>query len=189
MSTGGFSFDFDKIMDEALKFAEGFRESFDPQKMREGPGCGPFGCGPEGGPFGKGPFPGGPFGRQADFFPSYMYPPANFYLTPDRRLVLEFALAGFEEKDLSVQFRGDSLLFSAKAPPVQDDAGVQYFKHRLKMRDIEEQRYYVPTDRFDQGRAEAAFHDGLLRIVIPPREGPTQDSGIKVNIRTGPSPQ
>jgi len=173
MTAGGFPFDFEKVFDEAFKFAENCRDSFDPreagERMREGCGCGPF-------------------GRQADFFPSYMYPPTNFYLTPDKKLVLELALAGFEEKDLSVQFRGDSLLFSARAPQAQDDAGVQFFKHRLKMRDIEEQRYYVPTDRYDQGRAEAKFRNGLLRIVVPPREEAAQDPGIKVNIRTGEDP-
>jgi HSP20 family protein len=172
MTTKGFPFDFEKVLDEAFKFAEGFRESFDPQAAREA------------GERVRDGFCGGPFGRQADFFPSYLYPPANFYLTPEKKLVLELALAGFQEKDLNVQFRGDSLVFSARAPQAPDEAGVQYFKRRLKMRDVEEQRYYVPTDRFDQGRTQATFRDGLLRIVVPPREGTAQEPGIKVTIRT-----
>ena len=57
--------------------------------------------------FGRGPF-GNP-----DYYPAYMYPPSTIYLTREKKLVVELALAGFEEKDISVQFRGDHLLFSA----------------------------------------------------------------------------
>jgi HSP20 family protein len=177
MTAKGFPFDFEKVLDEAFRFTENFRESFDPQKAREAAERMRDG------------FCGGTFGGQTDFFPSYQYPPANFYLTPRKELVLELALAGFDEKDVSVQFRGDSLLFSAKAPQTPDDAGVQYFKRRLKMRDIEEQRYYVPTDRFDQGKAEAGFHNGLLRIVVPPRQEGEAQPGIRVSIRTGQDPR
>ena len=52
--------------------------------------------------FGRGPF-GNP-----DYYPAYMYPPSTIYLTREKKLVLEIALAGFEEKDISVQFRGRS---------------------------------------------------------------------------------
>ena len=69
----------------------------------------------------------------------------------------------FHEKDITVQFRGDHLLFSASAPRVEEsDESVQYFKRRLKLKDIEEQRYYVPADKFDQAGAQARFHNGLL---------------------------
>ncbi len=37
-------------------------------------------------------------------------------LVGSEKLVFEFALAGFDEKEISVQFRGDYLIFSAKAP-------------------------------------------------------------------------
>ena len=174
MTNRVFTFDLGRIMDEAFKFAESFGEAFDhdaraAEKMRTAAEQ-----------FGRGPF-GNP-----DYYPAYMYPPATIYLTREKKLVLELALAGFEEKDISVQFRGDHLLFSAKAPaPVENDEGVQYFKRRLKLKDIEEQRYYVPAEKFDQAGTQARFHNGLLRLVVPPREQPETGDEIRIRIRTG----
>ena len=175
MTNRMFTFDLGRIMDEAFKLAEGFGEELHrdaAEKMREAAEH-----------FGRGPF-GNP-----DYYPAYLYPPATVYLTRDKKLVVEIALAGFEEKDISVQFRGDHLLFSARAPqPAEPDEGVQYFKRRLKLKDIEEQRYYAPADKFDQAGTQARFHNGLLRIVIPPREQPETGEEITINIRTGDEP-
>ena len=171
MTNRVFTFDLGRIMDEAFKFAESFGEEFGQdaaEKMRQAAEH-----------FGRGPF-GNP-----DYYPAYMYPPSTIYLTREKKLVLEVALAGFEEKDISIQFRGDHLLFSAKAPrAVEAEEGVQYFKRRLKLKDIEEQRYYVPADKFDQAGTEARFRNGLLRIVVPPREQPETGEEIRINIRT-----
>ena len=114
-----------------------------------------------------------------------MYPPSTIYLTRDKKLVVELALAGFEEKDLTVQFRGDHLIFSAKAPRgPEGEEGVQYFKRRLKLKDIEEQRYYVPADKFNQSGTQAVFHNGLLRLTVPPREQPETGEEIRIHIST-----
>jgi HSP20 family molecular chaperone IbpA len=171
MTNRVFTFDLGRIMDEAFKFAESFGETFDhdvAEKMRhaaEQLGRGPFG--------------------NPDYYPAYMYPPATICLTREKKLVFELALAGFEEKDITVQFRGDHLLFSAKAPaPAESDEGTQYFKRRLKLKDIEEQRYYVPAEKFDQAGTQARFHNGLLRLVVPPREQPETGEEIRIPIRT-----
>jgi len=172
MTNRVFTFDLGRIMDEAFKFAESFGESFGAdaaEKMRQAAEH-----------FGKGPF-GNP-----DYYPAYMYPPSTISLTRDKKLVMEIALAGFEEGDISVQFRGDHLLFSARAPRGgESEEGVQYFKRRLKLKDIEEQRYYVPADKFDQAGTQANFHNGLLRLVVPPREQPETGEEIRIQIRTG----
>jgi len=172
MTNRVFTFDLGRIMDEAFKFAESIGETFDhdivAEKMRhaaEQLGRGPFG--------------------NPDYYPAYMYPPATICLTREKKLVLELALAGFEEKDITVQFRGDHLLFSAKAPvPAESEEGVQYFKRRLKLKDIEEQRYYVPAEKFDQAGTQARFHNGLLRLVVPPRDQPETGEEIRIRIRT-----
>jgi HSP20 family molecular chaperone IbpA len=172
MTNRVFTFDLGRIMDEAFKCAESFGDVFDERtaermrKMAEQCGRGPFG--------------------NPDYYPSYMYPPATIYLTRDKKFVMEIALAGFEEKDLNIQFRGDNLIFSAKAPRSEEpEEGAQFFKRRLKVKDIEEQRYYVPADKFDQAGTKASFHNGLLRVVVPPREQPSTGEEIHINIKTG----
>ena len=121
--------------------------------------------------------------ENVDYYPRYSYPPANVYLTQDREMVLEFALAGFAEADIDLQFRGDYLILNAKAPERDDDpVEVRYFKRKLKLKDIENQKYYVPEDKFDREKVKASFKNGLLTARIPSR-GPVEDKeGVKVNI-------
>jgi len=170
--------DLGQIMDEAFRAFEQFGESFGSEARHAAEQAAEHvrrateSCG------GRGPF--------ADCYPAYLYPPANVYLTPEKQFVIELALAGFDEKDISVQFKGDYLVFSAKGPeaPASDER-TQWFKRRLRLRDIEEQRYFVPADRFEQASSQATFKNGLLRIVVPPRESPAAPEGIKIDIRTG----
>ena len=171
MTNRVFTFDLGRIMDEAFKFAESLGDAIDHEavdKMRQAAEQ-----------LGRGPF-GSP-----DYYPAYLYPPATIYLTREKKMVFEMALAGFEEKDIKVQFRGDHLLFSASSPRLPDsEEGLQYFKRRLKLKDIEEQRFYVPSEKFDQAATQATFHNGLLRLVVPPREQPETGDEIRISIRS-----
>jgi HSP20 family protein len=174
MTEKTFTFDLGKIMDEAFRVAQNFGEAFG-EKMTEG-------------------FPSAEEMREhfrdkfkwhshGDFYPYYSYPPMNIFLAKDKSLVFEIALAGFDEKDIDLQFKGDYLHFTAKAPKAaEEEEGIQYFKRRLKLKGIDEQRYYVPEDKFDRDKVEARFKDGLLRIVIPAREEEKEPDGIKVRI-------
>jgi molecular chaperone IbpB/HSP20 family protein len=119
---------------------------------------------------------------QTDYYPSYSYPPMNVYLTKEKELVFEFALAGFKESDISIEFQGDYMIFSAKGPELEPQDDVKYFKRRLKFKDIENQRYYVPEDKFDRESARAVFKNGVLHVTVPPREEVQNKEGIKVDI-------
>ncbi|MBN2551786.1 MAG: Hsp20/alpha crystallin family protein [Spirochaetales bacterium] len=176
MTEKTFTFDLGKIMDEAFRVAESFGEAFG-EKVAEG-----FPSAEEMREHFRDKFKWHSYG---DFYPYYSYPPMNIFLNRDKSLVFEIALAGFEEKDIDLQFKGDYLHFSAKAPAAaEEQEGIQYFKRRLKLKSIDEQRYYVPEDKFDRGRVEARFNDGLLRVVIPSREEEKDRQGIKVRIVT-----
>ena len=168
---------FDEIFEAAQSFTNEFQRNFNP---REGE------CGR------RGPFAKGSFDEHVDYYPNYSYPPMNVYMTADRSMIFEFALAGFDEKDLSLSFQGDYMVFSAK---VNDDFGFdlsqdenkeplvpRYFKRRLKMRDIEKQKYYVPLDKYAQEAVKAFYKNGILRVSIQPKDEPDQSDGIKIEI-------
>ncbi|MBN2050148.1 MAG: Hsp20/alpha crystallin family protein [Spirochaetales bacterium] len=124
-----------------------------------------------------------PFAEGMDYYPTYSYPPVNVYLTEKKQLVLEFALAGFEEKDISLEFQGDYLVFSAKAPEEQpEDERIRYFKKRLKLKDIRDQHYYAPEDKFNREQVKAVFKNGILKVTIPPNQEYETKDGIKVEI-------
>jgi len=96
---------------------------------------------------------------------------------------LEFALAGFEENDINLQFQGDYMVLSAK--PSSDfgkQEDLRYFKRRLKFKEIVEQKYYVPENKFDREKVKAVFKNGILKITIPPKAGYTPEDGIKIEI-------
>ena len=96
MSNKSFTFDLGRIMDDAFEWAQDFSEHF--QRGMRGAG-----------------FPGAEelgeklkdrFKCYEDLYPHYDYPPANIYLTREKSLVFEIALAGFEEQGISLEFRG-----------------------------------------------------------------------------------
>jgi HSP20 family molecular chaperone IbpA len=172
---------FDEIFEAAQDFKDEFHRNFG-SGMAEGCGRGHFGSG---GIFGK-----NFFDENTDFYPNYSYPPMNVYMTADRSMIFEFALAGFDERDISLSFQGDYMVFSAKiredagigdTPPPPDD-NVRYFKRRLKMKDIEKQKYYVPLDKYAQDQVKAVYKNGILKVSVPPKDEPDQNDGIKIEI-------
>ncbi|MCL2093403.1 MAG: Hsp20/alpha crystallin family protein [Treponema sp.] len=156
-------FDLGNIFDEIFEAAENFRHEFR-QNFKEAD----------------------IFNDNTDYYPSYSYPPMNVLITGDRSLIFEFALAGFEEKDISLSFLGDHMIFSAVLPQLNSppEEGIRYFKRRLKMKDIEKQKYFVPLDKYAQDKVKAVFKNGILKVTIPPKEEPDQNEGIKIEILT-----
>jgi HSP20 family molecular chaperone IbpA len=163
---------FDEIFEAAHNLSDEFQRNFNPL----GNGMGTGGCGSR-----------GAFDEHIDFYPNYSYPPMNVYMTADRSLIFEFALAGFDEKDISLSFQGDYMVFSAK---ISEDTGfdlsqeenIRYFKRRLKMKDIEKQKYYAPLDKYAQEKVKAVYKNGILKVTIPPKDEPEQNEGIKIEI-------
>lgn len=159
-------FDIGRIMDEIFAAAEDFTNAFTDTV---------------GGPWGRGR--GFHWKWDKDFYPAYSYPPTNVYMKDDKTIVFEFALAGFHEGDITLEFKGDHLVFSARAPEdATPSENVRYFKRRLKFKDISGQKYYVPADKFDRDKVKAVFKNGILRVTIPPHEEVTEQETIKVNI-------
>jgi len=159
---------FDEIFEAAQDFHKEFRRNFNPRGQSEG-------------------FPW-VFDESVDYYPNYSYPPMNVFMTADRSLIFEFALAGFEEKDINLSFQGDYMVFSAimsadsAEPPSAEN--IRYFKRRLKMKDIEKQKYFVPLDKYAQDKVKAVFRNGILRVAIPPKDEPDTNNGIKIEIVT-----
>jgi HSP20 family molecular chaperone IbpA len=76
-------------------------------------------------------------------------------------------------------------VFSAAIPvaesPVAEE-NLRYLKRRLKMKDIEKQKYFVPLDKYAQEKVKAVFRNGILKVSIPPKDEPDQNEGIKIEI-------
>ncbi|MFQ3546707.1 MAG: Hsp20/alpha crystallin family protein [Termitinemataceae bacterium] len=165
---------FDEIFEAAQNFSDEFQKNFGQYGERFAERPSPFGD--------QGPFSFG-HDENVDYYPNYSYPPMNVYMQSDRTLVFEFALAGFDEKNINLSFQGDYMVFSAKInPEYQLDENIRYFKRRLKLKDIEKQKYYVPLDKFDQEKVKAVYRNGILKVSIPPKEDTSATEGIKIEI-------
>jgi len=171
---------FDEICEAARNFQNEFHRNF-----------GQYGPADTGFTYGNFPFGKQFFDENTDFYPNYSYPPMNAFMMQDRTLVFEFALAGFNEKDINLSFQGDYMVFSAtintndstdSTEKIPNEENVRYFKKRLKMKDIEKQKYYVPMDKYVQEKVKAVFKNGILRVCIPPKDEPDNCDGIRIEI-------
>ena len=184
---------FDELFDAADKFHSEFKKNFTYDSGFRGPRpCGTF-------------F----FDENTDYYPGFSYPPMNIFLTEDKSLVFEFALAGFDEKNITLSFQGDYMIFSARIGEDTEngngaangngaedsgeenaergsagngDQGVHYLKRRLKLKDIDKQKYFVPLDKYDHEKVRAVFKNGILRVTIPPRPETTRAEGVTIAI-------
>jgi len=161
-----FFYDVGQILDEVFERANEFKNAF-----KEGfpPFCGE----------GEGRFC---WGENVDFYPYYTFPPSNIYLTDKRELVLEFALAGYSENDIKLEFQGDYLVLTAKPPVYEDNANYKYFKRRLKFKEIQAQKYHAPERRFARDKVKAVFKNGILKVTIPPCEDLAPAEGVRIEI-------
>jgi HSP20 family molecular chaperone IbpA len=146
----------DEVFDAAKSFGANFQNMGENLHINTGPGAKTwFDLGQD---------------ENADYYPGYSYPPMNIYLTSARGMVFELALAGFDEKDISLTFQGDYMVFSAKIS-LED-----------LPEDVEKQKYYVPADKFAQDRVRAIFRNGILKVTIPPKDESDASQGIKIEI-------
>jgi HSP20 family molecular chaperone IbpA len=155
--------DLGKLMDEIFSAAEDFTSAFT-DRMQFSPGDKAWRWNKE-------------------YYSAYPYPAASIYITDDKTLVFEFAIAGFAEKDVDLEFKGDYMVFSGTVPEdLKEPEGVRYFKRRLKRKSFSDQRYYVPADKFDRDHVRAVYKNGMLTVTIPPRDVQPQSEGVKINI-------
>ncbi len=118
-----------------------------------------------------------------NYYSVYPFPPANIYMLNDKTMVLEFAFAGYRDEDISLEFQGDYMVLSARAPnPDVDAEEVIFFNRRLKYKSIDDQKYFVPEDKFDRDNAKAVFKNGILRVSVPAREEVQNPAGVKIEI-------
>lgn len=107
-----------------------------------------------------------------DYYPFYNNPPLNLYLSEDKSLIFEFGLPGFIKSDINIEFEDDYMIFSAVLSNLYSTGGDnRYFKKKVKLGNIEKQKYYVPAERFNREECDIKMKNGLLRVVIPAVEG------------------
>ena len=147
---------------------------------------------------------GGEFGggaeKNANDYCAFPYPRANIYKCADRHFVFEFELAGFSESDIDLSFQGDYMVLSVKPAAGTAGAGAAdtggngrpgsgaaettdfYLRRDLQFLPIENRRFFVPAEEYNQEAVKAVFKNGLLSISIPPQKSPENKNSVRIEI-------
>ena len=103
-------------------------------------------------------------------FPSHLkqstqgYPVADIYRDDDGSTVLEFALAGFKRKELTIDVQPDKRSITIKGTADEDNLK----RSRIARRNFEK-TYVNYDDNLDLTQASASFENGLLSVRVPQR--------------------
>jgi HSP20 family molecular chaperone IbpA len=119
--------------------------------------------------------------------------PFNVYTLKDKKdLFFEIAVAGYDNKDVSVDFDGDYMIVSLASHKDSDivngpagttysKSGKQYIVSGLK-RGKCTLHYFVPKKFYNQDNTEANIENGILKITVP-AEKKIETKRIEVKVR------
>lgn len=96
------------------------------------------------------------------------FPPCNISTDKEGTIKFEFALAGYDEKDLNVNVEDDKLVITAERGEDEVDEEEAFLHHGIRAREFK--AVYPIGTRFDTTQAQAAFRNGLLIVHIPVAE-------------------
>lgn len=97
------------------------------------------------------------------------FPPVDVIVNNNKDIIFKFALAGYEEDSIELEFEGDYMILTLD--PQRDQLGEdEHYLRRGIKKSQARPKYYVPGGLYDQDKAEAKFTKGLLVVTIPSDE-------------------
>ena len=99
------------------------------------------------------------------------FPLTNAFLDKETKDInLSLALAGYKKRELSVKVEGTMLVISGKKEKSEEELKtMKEVLHEIKFKDFEA-KYKVPEGKYELGKLDVSFEDGLLNINIPAKE-------------------
>lgn len=103
--------------------------------------------------------------------------PYNVFVNEYGDTTLEFALVGFDKKDINVSLKGQKLTVEAKQKKNEDEK--QYVHRKICQRSIK--KVFDLSDRADIKSIKSNYKNGLLTVIIPVNEKEKEEVQIKVD--------
>lgn len=105
-----------------------------------------------------------------DSYPASQFPPVNVEIDEETKdLFFTFALAGYSGDEIKLEFEGDYMELSSEIIAKEKDKKL-FIKKGIKKSSFS-CKYPVLMSKYDTEKAEASFRDGLLKVMVPAREG------------------
>lgn len=92
------------------------------------------------------------------------FPPCNIRTDKDKNLHLEFAVAGYEEKEIGLSYEKDYLTVTVN-PEKKEDEEFKYIRRGIK-RGKASTKVWVPASLYDQASIKASIKNGILTVAI-----------------------
>ena len=102
--------------------------------------------------------------------------PYDIYKDADDNVILEFALVGLDQKDISVSVSGQTLKIEAGSK--QDNDSAEFYHKKISRRSIK--KHFTLHQNVDKDAIEAEYKNGLLKVKIPLEKEVKKDIMIKV---------
>lgn len=103
--------------------------------------------------------------------------PYDVWLRGDGTSVLEYALVGFDEKDINVSVVGNQLKIEASSSKEEKEDG-EFIHRKIARRNVK--KLFSLHDSIDKEKISAVYKNGLLRIELPERKEEQKEIKVKV---------
>lgn len=114
-------------------------------------------------------FPWERFASSSPLYTCPSFPPVDVIVKNNKDIIFKFALAGYEEDSIELEFEGDYMILTLAPQEEQLREDEHYLRRGIKKTNTRS-KYYVPSGLYQQDKAEAKFRKGLLVINIPSDE-------------------
>jgi len=95
------------------------------------------------------------------------FPPVDVYLKSkdDKTIIFEFMVAGYDEKNINLDFCGNQLTLSLTKKD-KEYSDRKYLKRGVRHSNVEA-KYYIPANKYNFDEVSAKLKDGVLTVTIP----------------------
>lgn len=93
------------------------------------------------------------------------FPPCNMKVDKDKNLLIEFAVAGYEENEIKLTYEKNHLVVTIEPKKEEDDKTYRVIRHGIKRGKVIT-RVYVPSSLYDSQSIKAKFKNGVLSVNI-----------------------
>lgn len=109
--------------------------------------------------------------------PVWSSDPYDIYKDKDGNIVVEFALVGLDQEDISVSVSGQTLKVEASAKK-ESDQDAEFYHKKIARRSLK--KHFTLHQSVDKEAIEAEYKNGLLKVKIPLEKEAKRDIMIKV---------
>lgn len=109
------------------------------------------------------------------------FPPANILNDKDGNVTYEFAVAGYKESEIGLEFKDDSMILTLTPEDQQAKEGVKYVQRGIRYAKSK-LTAFVPVSKFEVSKSEASLKDGILTVFIPLKEE-SKPTSVKINAK------